>query len=56
MTVLASPNEEAVSYGIKSTAGVVTSAATVMVGTFAVFALLPVIDMKEMGIGIARPS
>jgi RND superfamily putative drug exporter len=46
-------NEEAVSYGIKSTASVVTSAATVMVGTFAVFALLPVIDMKEMGIGLA---
>jgi len=24
-----------------------------MVGTFAVFALLPLIDMKEMGIGLA---
>jgi uncharacterized membrane protein YdfJ with MMPL/SSD domain len=46
-------NEEAVSYGIKSTAGVVTSAAVVMVGTFSVFAILPVIDMKEMGIGLA---
>ena len=46
-------NEEAVTYGIKSTAGVVTSAAVVMVGTFSVFALLPVIDMKEMGIGLA---
>ena len=46
-------NEDAVSYGIKSTAGVVTSAAVVMVGTFSVFALLPVIDMKEMGIGLA---
>jgi RND superfamily putative drug exporter len=46
-------NEEAVSYGIKSTAGVVTSAAVVMVATFSVFALLPVIDMKEMGIGLA---
>jgi RND superfamily putative drug exporter len=46
-------NEEAVAHGIKSTAGVVTSAATVMVGTFSVFALLPVIDMKEMGIGLA---
>jgi uncharacterized membrane protein YdfJ with MMPL/SSD domain len=46
-------NEEAVAYGIKSTAGVVTSAAVVMVGTFSVFALLPVIDMKEMGIGLA---
>ena len=46
-------NEEAVAHGIKSTAGVVTSAAVVMVGTFSVFALLPVIDMKEMGIGLA---
>jgi uncharacterized membrane protein YdfJ with MMPL/SSD domain len=46
-------NEEAVTHGIKTTASVVTSAATVMVGTFAVFALLPVIDMKEMGLGLA---
>ena len=46
-------NEEAVRYGIKSTAGVVTSAAVVMVATFSVFALLPLIDMKEMGIGLA---
>jgi uncharacterized membrane protein YdfJ with MMPL/SSD domain len=46
-------NEDAVAYGIKSTAGVVTSAATVMVGTFLVFAILPVIDMKEMGVGLA---
>ncbi len=46
-------NDEAVAHGIKSTAGVVTSAAVVMVGTFSVFALLPVIDMKEMGIGLA---
>jgi uncharacterized membrane protein YdfJ with MMPL/SSD domain len=46
-------NEQAVAHGIKSTASVVTSAAVVMVGTFSVFALLPVIDMKEMGIGLA---
>jgi uncharacterized membrane protein YdfJ with MMPL/SSD domain len=46
-------NDEAVAHGIKSTAGVVTSAAVVMVGTFSVFALLPLIDMKEMGIGLA---
>jgi RND superfamily putative drug exporter len=45
--------EAAVTHGIKTTAGVVTSAATVMVGAFAVFAILPVIDMKEMGIGLA---
>jgi uncharacterized membrane protein YdfJ with MMPL/SSD domain len=45
--------EAAVAHGIKTTAGVVTSAATVMVAVFSVFALLPVIDMKEMGIGLA---
>jgi RND superfamily putative drug exporter len=46
-------NEDAVAHGIRTTAGVVTSAATVMVATFAVFAMLPLIDMKEMGIGLA---
>jgi uncharacterized membrane protein YdfJ with MMPL/SSD domain len=46
-------NEQAVAHGIRSTAGVVTSAAVVMVVTFAVFATMPIIDMKEMGIGLA---
>jgi putative drug exporter of the RND superfamily len=46
-------NDQAVAHGIKSTASVVTSAATVMVGTFAVFAILPVTMLKEMGIGLA---
>ena len=45
--------EDAVSHGIKSTAGVVTSAAAVMVLVFGVFSLMPIIDMKEMGIGLA---
>jgi uncharacterized membrane protein YdfJ with MMPL/SSD domain len=45
--------EEAVEQGISSTAGVVTSAAIVMVGVFFVFALMPILDMKEMGIGLA---
>jgi uncharacterized membrane protein YdfJ with MMPL/SSD domain len=45
--------EEAVEHGITSTAGVVTSAALVMVGVFFVFALMPILDMKEMGIGLA---
>jgi uncharacterized membrane protein YdfJ with MMPL/SSD domain len=44
---------EAVEHGISTTAGVVTSAALVMVGVFAVFALMPILDMKEMGIGLA---
>ena len=45
--------EDAVAHGIKSTAGVVTSAAIVMVGVFSIFATLPILDMKEMGIGLA---
>ena len=45
--------EDAVAHGIKTTAGVVTSAAVVMVGVFLIFATLPIIDMKEMGIGLA---
>jgi RND superfamily putative drug exporter len=44
---------DAVEHGIRSTAGVVTGAAIVMVAVFSVFALLPILDMKEMGIGLA---
>ena len=44
---------DAVEHGITTTAGVVTSAAVVMVGAFGVFALMPILDMKEMGIGLA---
>jgi len=44
---------DAVEHGITTTAGVVSSAALVMVGVFAVFALMPILDMKEMGIGLA---
>ena len=45
--------DDAISHRIKSTAGVVTSAAVVMVTVFAVFVTLPLIDLKEMGIGLA---
>jgi RND superfamily putative drug exporter len=45
--------EDAVAHGIKTTAGTVSSAAVVMVGAFSIFATLPIIDMKEMGIGLA---
>jgi uncharacterized membrane protein YdfJ with MMPL/SSD domain len=45
--------EDAVEHGIKTTAGVVSSAALVMVGVFSIFATLPIVDMKEMGIGLA---
>jgi uncharacterized membrane protein YdfJ with MMPL/SSD domain len=45
--------EEAVSAGIRQTAGTVTSAAIVMVAVFAIFATLRTIDMKQMGFGLA---
>jgi RND superfamily putative drug exporter len=44
---------EAVAYGIKSTAGVVTSAAIVMIAVFAIFATLSAVEFKQMGIGLA---
>jgi uncharacterized membrane protein YdfJ with MMPL/SSD domain len=45
--------EDAIAHGIKTTAGTVSSAALVMVGVFSIFATLPILDMKEMGIGLA---
>ena len=44
---------DAVAHGIKSTAGVVTSAAVVMIAVFAVFATLGSLDFKQMGIGLS---
>jgi uncharacterized membrane protein YdfJ with MMPL/SSD domain len=43
---------DAVAHGIKSTAGVVTSAAVVMVGVFSMFALSPEAQMQQLGIGL----
>jgi putative drug exporter of the RND superfamily len=45
--------EEAVAHGIKSTAGVVTSAALVMVAVFAVFIALSLLFFKQFGVGLA---
>ena len=45
--------EDAVAHGIKATAGVVTSAAVVMVAVFAIFASLSMIEFKQMGVGLA---
>jgi RND superfamily putative drug exporter len=45
--------EDAVTHGIKSTAGVVTSAAIVMVAVFSIFATMGALDMKMMGVGLA---
>jgi RND superfamily putative drug exporter len=45
--------EDAVAHGIRSTAGVVTSAAIVMVAVFSIFATLSALDFKMMGVGLA---
>ena len=44
---------DAIAHGIKSTAGVVTSAAAVMIAVFSVFATLGALDFKQMGVGLA---
>jgi RND superfamily putative drug exporter len=44
---------DAAMQGVRSTAGVVTSAALVMVGVFAIFATLRMIEFKQMGVGLA---
>ena len=45
--------DDAISHGIKSTAGVVTSAAIVMVGVFCIFASLQAMIFKQFGVGLA---
>lgn len=45
--------EDAVSRGIRRTAGTVTSAAIIMVAVFAIFGTLRMIMMKQMGVGLA---
>ena len=45
--------EEAVSRGIRRTAGTVTSAAIIMVAVFSIFGTLQLIMMKQLGVGLA---
>jgi uncharacterized membrane protein YdfJ with MMPL/SSD domain len=45
--------EEAIAHGVKVTAGVVTSAAIVMVFVFAVFGTLQILFLKQFGVGLA---
>ncbi|MCM4079491.1 MMPL family transporter [Paractinoplanes hotanensis] len=47
------PTRQAVREGIGRTAGVITSAAVVMVAVFALFATLPMASTKQLGIGLA---
>jgi RND superfamily putative drug exporter len=46
-------SREAVVDGIASSAGVVTSAALIMVAVFSIFATLSLVDLKILGIGTA---
>jgi RND superfamily putative drug exporter len=45
--------EDAVAHGIKQTAGVVTSAAVVMVAVFSIFGTMSMLEFKQMGVGLA---
>jgi uncharacterized membrane protein YdfJ with MMPL/SSD domain len=45
--------EDAIAHGIRTTAGVVTSAAIVMVFVFSIFATLSLVMMKQFGVGLA---
>jgi RND superfamily putative drug exporter len=45
--------DEAITHGIKSTAGVVTSAAIVMVAVFSIFMTLSLLFFKQFGVGLA---
>ncbi len=45
--------DDAIAQGIRSTAGVVTSAAIVMVAVFSIFATLSMLMFKQFGVGLA---
>jgi RND superfamily putative drug exporter len=45
--------KDAIHTGIARTAGVITSAAVVMVAVFALFITMPLVSLKEMGVGLA---
>jgi RND superfamily putative drug exporter len=47
------PARQAVGFGISRSAGVVTSAAVVMMSVFAIFATLSMNEMKQLGVGLA---
>ena len=47
------PTQRAIAHGIRATAGVVTSAAVIMVAVFAVFGTLSLQDFKQLSVGLA---
>jgi RND superfamily putative drug exporter len=44
---------DAIRHGVTSSAGVITSAALIMVGVFAIFGTLSLLDFKQLGVGLA---
>ncbi|WP_207781949.1 MMPL family transporter [Phytoactinopolyspora limicola] len=50
---LGMPTRQAIEHGITASAGVVSSAAFVMVAVFSIFTTLSMIEFKQMGVGMA---
>ena len=48
-----SSTRDSIEHGIASTAGVITSAAVIMVAVFSIFATLSQVSMKQVGLGLA---
>ncbi|HEX5939683.1 MAG TPA: MMPL family transporter, partial [Dehalococcoidia bacterium] len=46
-------NKEAVAYGVRSTAGIITGAALIMVAVFSGFAMGSLVSFQQMGFGLA---
>ncbi|WP_448062385.1 MMPL family transporter [Cellulomonas hominis] len=50
--LLGASTREAVAHGVTRSAGVVTSAAAVMVGVFAIFGSLSLVEFEQLGVGL----
>ena len=46
-------NDESVAYGLRTTAGIITGAALIMVAVFGGFALGRMADLQQVGLGLA---
>jgi hypothetical protein len=46
-------NEESVAFGLEHTAGIITAAGLILIGTFGSFAVADILTVKEIGVGLA---
>src|SRR4051794_34680901 len=46
-------NEESVAAGLEHTAGIITAAGLILIGTFGSFAVADILTVKEIGLGLA---